>query len=338
MPWIYLPKAVSVQATVESLSDSDSSHLLELSSTLNGTPSSNSLSNDGSPTDSLTMPPFGTISPPSMELDGVTRWISSLGGCLANHTPQPDPAKVLTMSVISGRPQGVLLARYSRNLSYWRTCEAFLRRSTGKIPFRKGESRLSLHTPQPYLETLPYLVMTRSLDLYQLPPLVLPTSVGGGSVLPTPQVWDRQSTLMNKRAHAKKWGDAKTLAGMAKMGMWPTPTVQDAHNNGGPAQFRRDTLPLNAKVKMYETSRGELNPRWVEWLMNIPIGWVSINPLSAESYNEWSNANNNWFTKEPVIPRITADFAGRTDELEALGNGVVPLQLAYFIRKLSEAA
>jgi len=91
--------------------------------------------------------------------------------------------------------------------------------------------------------------------------------------------------------------------------LWPTPTTQDAANNGGPSQHDRNTLPLNALVqypdeeikeklgqrawdKMYPTmdmgaakgrgqasaderSRlgGSLNPAWVSWLMGYPLDW-----------------------------------------------------------------
>ena len=87
--------------------------------------------------------------------------------------------------------------------------------------------------------------------------------------------------------------------------LWPTPTTQDAANNGGPSQHDRNTLPLNALVqypdeeikeklgqrawdKMYpgaakgrgqasadERSRlgGSLNPAWVSWLMGYPLDW-----------------------------------------------------------------
>ena len=54
-------------------------------------------------------------------------------------------------------------------------------------------------------------------------------------------------------------------------GLWPTPTVQDASNNGGPSQHQRNSLPLNAAVG------GQLNPPWVEWLMGYPIGWTDLN-------------------------------------------------------------
>ena len=43
--------------------------------------------------------------------------------------------------------------------------------------------------------------------------------------------------------------------------IWATPTVQDSANNGGPSQFRRNSLPLNAEAG------GPLNPTWVELLM-----------------------------------------------------------------------
>ena len=52
--------------------------------------------------------------------------------------------------------------------------------------------------------------------------------------------------------------------------MWPTPTTQDAANNGGPSQYKRNSLPLNAAVG------GSLNPQWVEWLMGYPEGWTDL--------------------------------------------------------------
>jgi hypothetical protein len=51
---------------------------------------------------------------------------------------------------------------------------------------------------------------------------------------------------------------------------WPTPTVQDAENNGGPSQYQRNSLPLNAEVG------GALNPEWVELLMGFPPGWTEL--------------------------------------------------------------
>ena len=38
------------------------------------------------------------------------------------------------------------------------------------------------------------------------------------------------------------------------------------------------------------TVGGQLNPRWVEWLMGLPIGWVSLELLATESYQQWSRS------------------------------------------------
>jgi hypothetical protein len=63
-------------------------------------------------------------------------------------------------------------------------------------------------------------------------------------------------------------GQGKSLRTDVKM--WPTPTTQDAKNNGGPSQHNRNTKPLNAEVG------GSLNPQWVEWLMGYPEGWTDL--------------------------------------------------------------
>lgn len=46
-----------------------------------------------------------------------------------------------------------------------------------------------------------------------------------------------------------------TLKGAVLGEMWPTPTVQDAHNDGSASQVGRNSPPLNAAVKMVPTPR-----------------------------------------------------------------------------------
>jgi hypothetical protein len=66
--------------------------------------------------------------------------------------------------------------------------------------------------------------------------------------------------------------------------MFPTPTVQDSENDGGPSQYNRNSIPLNALVKMTnrttgylsEAIPGSLNPDWVELLMGFPVGWTDL--------------------------------------------------------------
>jgi len=96
---------------------------------------------------------------------------------------------------------------------------------------------------------------------------------------------------------------------------WPTPTVQDSENDGGPSQYNRNSVPLNALVKILPTPRacdgekgtrtaegaakerlrrkngedlptvagGSLNPDWVEWLMGFPVGWTACGVSETRS-------------------------------------------------------
>ena len=48
----------------------------------------------------------------------------------------------------------------------------------------------------------------------------------------------------------------------------PTPTVQDGENNAGPAQYSRNTYPLNV------IAGTNMNPHWVAWLMGFPAGHI----------------------------------------------------------------
>jgi hypothetical protein len=67
--------------------------------------------------------------------------------------------------------------------------------------------------------------------------------------------------------------------------MWPTPTVQDASNNGGPSQYERNSLPLKA------VAGGALNPTWVEWLMGFPLGWTDLGDSATPSSRKSSKSS-----------------------------------------------
>lgn len=78
-----------------------------------------------------------------------------------------------------------------------------------------------------------------------------------------------------------KWPAHRNLAKLL-----PTPTVQDAHNNASPSQLRRHAKALNV------VAGGRLNPRWVEWLMGWPIGWVSCDSLAMDKYRSWQRQHS----------------------------------------------
>lgn len=56
-----------------------------------------------------------------------------------------------------------------------------------------------------------------------------------------------KSGLM-RRGQCYRLHPAEQVIPETEYGYWPTPTVQDSENNGGPAQHLRNTIPLNAAV------------------------------------------------------------------------------------------
>jgi hypothetical protein len=82
--------------------------------------------------------------------------------------------------------------------------------------------------------------------------------------------------------------NAATRPTLAKWVLWPTPTAQDASNNGAPSQSERNKIPLNA------VAGGKLNPRWVEWLMGWPIGWTCYAPLEMARFQQWRDSHGGY--------------------------------------------
>lgn len=160
------------------------------------------------------------------------------------------------------------------------------------------------------------------------------------ALLPTPAVndmgegksldwWDEWTDRM-RETHDNGNGHGRSLAIEVER-LLPTPTTQDSANNGGPAQTRRKTRPLNAvdvwgdyapAITRWETltrpapppkvaspDGPKLSPRFVEWMMGLPAGWVT-----------------------------DVDGVSRRQALEILGNAVIPAQAAHAVRLLLDAA
>lgn len=115
----------------------------------------------------------------------------------------------------------------------------------------------------------------------------------GAAMYPTP---DAGVTTRSNRSASSGAADRPALAKLARMmgqseSPRATPTVQDANNRAGPSQFHRNSKPLNVQIVEHSpsglqdvtteaggtvrlTSDWELNPRFVEWLMGMPMGWT----------------------------------------------------------------
>lgn len=106
-------------------------------------------------------------------------------------------------------------------------------------------------------------------------------------------------------------------------GFLPTPTVQDAENNGGPSQYERNSIPLNALVKLWPTPRAAKTTDENEetWMKRQAEGKVSTPPLTL-AVKMWptmraaDGATHQLRKKETVMAEIARDNRSRQHRIE----------------------
>jgi hypothetical protein len=143
---------------------------------------------------------------------------------------------------------------------------------------------------------------------------------------PTPRASDgeKSSGMSIRWKEAGRSPDTLPLA----VKTWPTPTVNGNYNRKGlspqsgdglatavanfPTPCARDYRSPNLKPYSERgggakgeqlvnfvahnapapTATGQLNPEWVEWLMDWPRGWTDLGPLNPQAFREWQAASN----------------------------------------------
>lgn len=192
------------------------------------------------------------------------------------------------------------------------------------------------------------------------------------TLLPTPAVndmgagkavadWDAWTARM-KSAHGNGNGHGKSLA-IEALRMLPTPRATDG-TKGGPNQrgssgdrmlpsavthrFRQyapavarweSILGRPAPDPTEATGKGgaaRLSPRFVEWMMGLPDGWVtgeSVEAWRARLQQRRAGGDTRPVGHRGSVARRTMPIS-RNDALKALGNGVVPHQAAAAVRHL----
>lgn len=113
---------------------------------------------------------------------------------------------------------------------------------------------------------------------------------------PTPRAsMNENRTSRNSPSHGN--GHGETLAGVA--GMWSALKAHNSKDTGAPSEFDRKSPELTAQViehgRHFETTmtdgpntspKADLNPRFVERLMNVPDGW-SDPTTSVTGFTSW---------------------------------------------------
>jgi hypothetical protein len=111
----------------------------------------------------------------------------------------------------------------------------------------------------------------------------------------TPKAWATPRSGKTTDENPETWalrqakGDVATMPLTAQVKAWATPIQGDSHLASTPEVARKRIE--EGKVTLSRQNLGKLNPRWVETLMGLPIGWVmpscaspvTIAPTSCDS-------------------------------------------------------
>ena len=145
--------------------------------------------------------------------------------------------------------------------------------------------------------TLPKWGMTRNGAVYQHPTLARPIIGTGYGLLPTPTACAggpmpelSHEPRMNARNYSKKTGKHCQVTLARYVQMWPNPVSSMSKGSSPNALVRKsgkDRSNDRLDHAVMASEGGQLNPEWVEWLMNWPIGWTSLEPLSNEEFKFW---------------------------------------------------
>lgn len=208
----------------------------------------------------------GLTLPPLMAHRGVELWISSLAATLANPLASQENVRVSMTVATCGRTWHVSSKTFSQ------AC-AFLKMFPVMSPS-------ALSKCEPTFKEWVTTFKQESLARQKSVPL---TSENDSSFLPTPTA---VSYGNNKGGAAGRVGKVRhSLESMAKhsylndwMAKWPTPTVHGNYNQAGASPNSGDGLETAVRR---DTTGGNLNPMWVEWLMGFPIGWTVCEPLGT---------------------------------------------------------
>lgn len=255
--------------------------------TLKSTRIASNSSKHASKTSSSTMPLSGPTYVPSTVSCAEEWWTSLRHRSPASRIAAPTrPDEVdLTSGTYGPTPYGSF-GTWHPATSSWRMSEGWLtattptlRRSLGNFP-RQGTMRDGVCYPLPRSERR--------------------TSANAGGVWRwmTPNTFDalppksqkaldyEHNTARRGRKNPNNLRDQ--VAAPPRLRLWPTPTATSygtgnnyKANEGQPATHRPSLQTMARRAG------GLLNSRWVEWLMGVPIGWVSLKPLAMESYRQW---------------------------------------------------
>lgn len=167
-----------------------------------------------------------------------------------------------------------------------------------------------------FCETWPRAGTMRNGTAYLRRPLAPLTGGTGSGLLPTPAASEWTSNVGGSQGRV---GPVRySLTGMARYGMWPTPTSKQ--NQHCPSMRSRGSA---CRRMADEVGTGRLSPGFVEWLMGFPKSFTKVNDHEARHGQEASTAS---VSESEEMPGVRSDEAEAIREassrlLEAAGSG-----------------
>lgn len=208
-------------------------------------------------------------------------------------------------ALVSGASMRASLASYDRSSLSWRTSQACL-----------------VSGWEEFSETWPRSGMMRSGTASQLPPSAPITAEIAYGLWATPVAQPANGTpegFLDRKRRSVERGSAMGVSltdlnlqvQAVERGLWPTPQAHDAKpgmaKRVGRYGTRAGARNLNDEVQMWPTPTanrrsglqshgtnailGQLNPRWVEWLMGYPDGWTELPPSATRSSRKSPNSS-----------------------------------------------
>ena len=220
-------------------------------------------SRQGSGTATLMTHPSSPIYLPS-GVNSLEEWLTSLQqDSRVNPIQLQDSSEEPVMTGTSGLTRSELSVKWDHDTSSWKTCQvSFLHLLTGEDQ-RMGE---------PWLESLPKSGTVSTGKQSELTMWAHPTGENDGGALgwptPTMRIWKGSGPTVIRKDGKSRMDQLDYVAEQSQ----PGPQVPQIQTHGSESSENVQTSP--------QPSTKRLNPSFVEWLMGLPIGWTSLQPMT----------------------------------------------------------
>jgi len=176
--------------------------------------------------------------------------------------------------------------------------------------------------------TWPNAVIMISGIVYSARMTLEPRTEGSGcGYWPTPRSNENDQGFRGEESSWLGQNRGETLSNAVKR----LPTPKGSPSGPDFARMNRpDSGGDDLATSIARREAGSLNPDWVEWLMNWPIGWSSLEPMTEIIWLDWSVDP----ADDGSIPRTATGVKDRVNRLKSIGNGQVSLSAATAFRLL----